>query len=207
MAFNKNLTLYRKKKGLSQEQLAFQIGVSRQAVSKWETGLSQPELANIEKICEVLEISPNELMGFDALTLENHNKKNKKFIIIIAILLTIIASILLFNYYESSQQPQYHGFYVNELKMNVKSTSDEFKLYDLSFYPSVSNDNFIYTIIVEYDDGNKEIFNANYIQGKCISEIQLQRNKDAMLYAQIKYENIIFSSPLMKIWAIKEEGQ
>lgn len=207
MVFNKNLTLYRKKKGLSQEQLAFQIGVSRQAVSKWETGLSQPELANIEKICEVLEISPNELMGFDTLTLENHNKKNKKFIIIIAILLTLIASILLFNYYKSSKQPQYHGFYVNELKMNVKSTSEEFKLYDLSFYPSVSNDNFIYTIIVEYDDGNKETFNANYIQGKCISEIQLQRNKDAMLYAQIKYENIIFSSPLLKVWAIKEEGQ
>ena len=207
MSFSNNLSTHRKQKGLSQEQLAFQIGVSRQAVSKWETGLSQPELSNIEKICEVLEITPNELMGFDVLKNDNHRKKNKLFVIIIALLITILISIFLLNDYHDSKQPQYHGFYVNDLRMKVSHTSDDLKYYDLSFYPSLLNENFSYTIIVEYDDGQIEYFDALYVKGKCMSEIKLQRNKDAMLYAQIKYENVIFSSPLMKVWATQEEGQ
>lgn len=40
MEFNESLLCIRKSRGLSQEQLAAQVGVSRQAVSKWETGLS-----------------------------------------------------------------------------------------------------------------------------------------------------------------------
>lgn len=40
MEFNESLPRIRKARGLSQEQLAAQVGVSRQAVSKWETGLS-----------------------------------------------------------------------------------------------------------------------------------------------------------------------
>ncbi len=39
---------------LSQEELAERIGVSRQAVSKWESGLSLPRDANLERLCELL---------------------------------------------------------------------------------------------------------------------------------------------------------
>ena len=45
--FNDNLNKYRKQKGLSQEELAFRLGVSRQSVSKWESGQSTPELERI----------------------------------------------------------------------------------------------------------------------------------------------------------------
>ena len=41
MAFNENLQNLRKMKGMSQEQLAEQLEVSRQAVSKWESGVCQ----------------------------------------------------------------------------------------------------------------------------------------------------------------------
>lgn len=41
MRFGENLNSYRKQKGLSQEELAYQLGVSRQSVSKWESGVSQ----------------------------------------------------------------------------------------------------------------------------------------------------------------------
>ena len=207
MSFNKKLSEYRKRKGLSQEQLAFQIGVSRQAVSKWETGLSQPELLNIEKLCEVLEITPNELMGFEFQNHNIHSKKRTNIIIGCVLLMIMIIGIIALNHYEEDRQPQYHGFYVNELRMSVLNTDSDYKYYNLSFYPSVANENFNYTIIVEYDDGKIEKFDASYIYSKCISEIKLQRNKDAMLYAQIKYENVIFSSPLLKVWALQEEGQ
>ena len=45
-----NLYALRRKSGLSQEQLAEKIGVSRQAVSKWEGGQSTPELEKLKAL-------------------------------------------------------------------------------------------------------------------------------------------------------------
>ena len=52
----------RRKKGLSQEAVAKELGISRQAVSKWETDIAQPDLDNLKKICEILDISADELL-------------------------------------------------------------------------------------------------------------------------------------------------
>lgn len=56
----------RRKSGLSQEQLAEKIGVSRQAVSKWEGGLSTPELDKLKALSECFRISLDELTREDA---------------------------------------------------------------------------------------------------------------------------------------------
>ena len=48
MTFGEKLQALRKKEGLSQEQIAGEIGVSRQAISKWETGESLPD---VERVC------------------------------------------------------------------------------------------------------------------------------------------------------------
>ena len=48
MKLYEKITLYRKKNGLSQEELAEKIGVSRQAVSKWETGDALPEITKLK---------------------------------------------------------------------------------------------------------------------------------------------------------------
>lgn len=53
----------RRKMGLSQEQLAEKIGVSRQAISKWEVGQSVPELEKMKALCECFGISMDELVG------------------------------------------------------------------------------------------------------------------------------------------------
>ena len=47
MEFGNKLRALRKAKGLSQENLAKQLGISRQAISKWESNLSQPDIDNI----------------------------------------------------------------------------------------------------------------------------------------------------------------
>ena len=47
MDFGEKLSAARKAKGFSQEELAAKIEVSRQAISKWETGSAQPDTANI----------------------------------------------------------------------------------------------------------------------------------------------------------------
>lgn len=56
----------RRKSGLSQEQLAEQIGVSRQAVSKWEGGLSTPELDKLKALSECFQVTMDELTGNEA---------------------------------------------------------------------------------------------------------------------------------------------
>ncbi len=56
----------RRKNGLSQEQLAEKIGVSRQAISKWEGGLSTPELDKLKALSECFHITIDELTGNQA---------------------------------------------------------------------------------------------------------------------------------------------
>lgn len=61
--FNENLKLYRKEKGLSQEQLALKLNVVRQTISKWEKGLSIPDAELLTKLAEILEVSVSDLLG------------------------------------------------------------------------------------------------------------------------------------------------
>lgn len=63
MEFREVLTRTRKARGLSQEELAARLGVSRQAVSKWETGDAQPDLARLVALADALEISLDVLTG------------------------------------------------------------------------------------------------------------------------------------------------
>lgn len=60
----------RRKKGLSQEAVAKELGISRQAVSKWETDIAQPDLDNLKKICEILDISADELLDISCTKLQ-----------------------------------------------------------------------------------------------------------------------------------------
>lgn len=76
MQFEKNLTLLRKKKGLSQDELAFAIGVTRQTIYTWEAGLNYPTIVALKKIAEVLEVSTDDLLnGFEVNKLPKSFKK------------------------------------------------------------------------------------------------------------------------------------
>lgn len=58
-----NIKLFRKERGLTQEELAIRVNVVRQTVSKWEKGLSVPDAEMLQKIAEVLEVSVSQLLG------------------------------------------------------------------------------------------------------------------------------------------------
>ena len=62
MNIHTNIQELRKKAGMSQEALAEQLGVSRQAVSKWESGASTPDLDKILLIAEIFSVSVSELL-------------------------------------------------------------------------------------------------------------------------------------------------
>lgn len=63
MTFSERLKTIRKQAGLSQEQLADRLGVSRQAVTKWETDAGLPDIDNIMAISEIFDVSIDDLLS------------------------------------------------------------------------------------------------------------------------------------------------
>jgi len=58
-----NIKIFRKERGLTQEELAIRVNVVRQTVSKWEKGQSVPDADLLQRIAEVLEVSVSQLLG------------------------------------------------------------------------------------------------------------------------------------------------
>ena len=67
----------RKKKNLTQIQLAERLNITDRAVSKWECGRSMPDSSIMLELCEVLEISVNELLTGEELEMEDYNKQTE----------------------------------------------------------------------------------------------------------------------------------
>lgn len=65
MKFEERIQLLRKEKGMSQEDLAEKLGVSRQAVAKWETGLSYPDVDNLITLSSIFHISIDSMLKED----------------------------------------------------------------------------------------------------------------------------------------------
>ena len=65
MKFGDNLKDLRKMRKISQEELADKLGVSRQSVSKWETGENYPSMANIMCLCTIFKCNINEIVHED----------------------------------------------------------------------------------------------------------------------------------------------
>lgn len=63
---NENIKALRKAKGLSQEELAINLNVVRQTVSKWEKALSVPDAGMLIKIADALDTTVNDLLGEEA---------------------------------------------------------------------------------------------------------------------------------------------
>ena len=64
----------RKATGLTQAQLAEKLGITDRAVSKWETGKALPDTALMLDLCHILEITVNDLLSGEIVTMENYNK-------------------------------------------------------------------------------------------------------------------------------------
>ena len=74
--FAKHLQSLRKMANMSQEDVAEHLHLSRQAISKWEQGQSTPDVETCLKLCELLKVTPNQLLlGFD--NSEEHTSKTK----------------------------------------------------------------------------------------------------------------------------------
>ncbi len=77
MNFCNNLQKLRKNKNISQEQLAEELGVSRQAVSKWESGASYPEMDKLVLLCKIFNCNLDDLINKDITQIEDLSSSKK----------------------------------------------------------------------------------------------------------------------------------
>lgn len=78
MEFN-NLKLFRKQNGFTQEQVAERLGVSRQAVAKWERGESLPDIENAIALADMYEITVDSLVRSISYTDDKRGDKKHMF--------------------------------------------------------------------------------------------------------------------------------
>ena len=94
MEFKDRVFQARKAKGLSQEDLAEAVGVSRQAVSKWETGEAMPDMEKMIALCQALELDMEYLaLGKEPAPAPPETKKPRKWIA--AVLAAVLAAVCL----------------------------------------------------------------------------------------------------------------
>jgi transcriptional regulator with XRE-family HTH domain len=126
--YAENIKKYRLLKNYTQEQLAKQLFVTKQAVSKWETGRGYPDSQLLPELAKILDISIDDLMG-ESKPLPKVNQRKIIFttFIITVVFLTIIVNNLTYsiNYYDIAQSVAnlevrtkidipHHGEYVSE---------------------------------------------------------------------------------------------
>lgn len=95
MTLGEKIQSFRKQNALSQERLAEMVGVSRQAVTKWEMNQSVPSMKNLLKLAEIFQISINQLTSTVVnVEVDSQDPKKKDDTILIANL-TILATIFI----------------------------------------------------------------------------------------------------------------
>ena len=72
--FGENVTFYRKRLNITQEDLAEKMSVSRQTVSRWETNNTFPEVETLIKLCSLFECDMDTLVRKDAKEIEDKPK-------------------------------------------------------------------------------------------------------------------------------------
>ena len=81
MEFNEKIQELRKSKGLTQEELAEALYVSRTAISKWESGKGYPSIDSLKEIAKYFSVTIDELLSTDeVLTIAEKDNKQKKII-------------------------------------------------------------------------------------------------------------------------------
>ena len=99
MEFNQKLQELRKQKGLTQEELAVSLYVSRTAISKWESGRGYPNIDSLKAIAKFFSLTVDNLLSADeALTIAeaDNKRKEKRFRDLLCGLLDISIAMLLF---------------------------------------------------------------------------------------------------------------
>ena len=99
MEFNEKLIKLRKEKLLSQEELGYELNVTRQTISKWELGQTTPDMDKLSDISNFFQVSIDSLLKGNDEKNTNHSNTGKKDLIIGIMIFLILLLLAAFIYY------------------------------------------------------------------------------------------------------------
>lgn len=134
----------RKEKGLTQQALGDLVGVSFKAVSKWECGNSIPDISILKKVCEILEISIEELLDAKDKTKIETQKKKKIIMPSITILSIIIITIIGLNITKKDTKSDETKKITNKYECILTKT------YNIDNINESNDENYLYVTFKEY---------------------------------------------------------
>ena len=100
MELHERIKQLRKEAGLSQEELAAKIFVSRTLITKYESGSVFPTEENIKKMADVFGVDVSEILNDeekDRIIVDSYNKNNKTWVVVSIVLLALCTLIILFS--------------------------------------------------------------------------------------------------------------
>lgn len=163
----------RKKKGLTQQDLGDKVGVGFRSVSKWERGLTLPDITIINEVSKILGISSDELLSGHINKDHKDKKTPSKFKITFSIIITLTVILITSFIYYYNQTYTY----------KINSTSDEYYVDG----KVVFNKNNTMIIINKLEFENEELYPTKI------------KNYDYLIYANdeviISYGKVPYSNP------------
>ncbi len=184
MELKERLIQERKARGFSQEELAVQIGVSRQAVSKWETGDALPDLPKLIALAEALNISMDALCGREISSASPSPEKEatpaKPWLLRRIANFALIGFLLAGSFFAGTQfdgTPESKATLTPSLPETFSVSGEQFFIEggDLSyqFVPSIIGEAYTYQITFSGQNNSPQTFIAPYSGGICTDAVAL----------------------------------
>lgn len=173
MNFSEILIQRRKQLGLSQEALAEKIQVSRQAVSKWETGEAMPDMTKLIALADALEMTLDDLCG-RTFTGQAANEsaptkpapKRRWILWVLAAALILCCVVLLLN--AAKPSPPASLYLPDGISVSgVRFSQEDGGFLSYRFFPSVAGDEYSYQIVFSGITLPPQTFGAAYADGMC----------------------------------------
>lgn len=217
MKFSEKIIQARKAKALTQEDLAEAVGVSRQAVSKWETDEAKPDLDKLVAICNALNLSMDYLcldkepeVTVEPLTEQPQSKGIRNLIIgicigiVAALLLCIVACVNREQPAEQDATVENSSDYTEMLTMEIRSATIE-EPYDstdleLRFTTSVQvPDMQVQVIVKNYRDDTTQYLSVEQQGGEYVCYIP----RDGIVWLDVTavctLDEVIVQMPIAKV--------
>ena len=198
----------RKKNGLTQQALAEKLGVTFQAVSKWERGKNIPDIAILKEISNLFDIDINELLDGELKDKKNIKKNNKKIYllfsgILIVLIIIIIVSIWQRDYRDFEFKQISTSCYNFNITGSMAYNKDKTSLYISSVEFCGSDDNEVYesikcTLYEEHEGEEYEISSCN-ISNEITLEKYLKDVKISVDNYKLSCENMTQSELYLEI--------